>query len=151
MTDQTTGILQRYGRFLWGGAALLLLLVLLGSFVPPGSSDGGSEADAQARAESLSGSFIEEGLKPDLLVGDIIGAASRHLTVLVQAVIRSDDRFTTVRIWRLDGALIYSTRPGGRHRRHRGRRSVDRAGVGRPDGERPLERRHVPRRSPATR
>jgi hypothetical protein len=112
MTDQTTGILQRYGRFLWGGAALLLLLVLLGSLVLPGSSDGGSEADAQARAESLSGSFIEEELKPDLLVGDIIGAASRHLTVLVQAVIRSDDRFTTVRIWRLDGALIYSTAQG---------------------------------------
>jgi hypothetical protein len=112
MTDQTTGILQRYGRFLWGGAALLLLLVLLGSLVLPGSSDGGSEADAQARAESLSGSFIEEELKPDLLVGDIIGAASRHLTVLVQAVIRSDNRFTTVRIWRLDGALIYSTAQG---------------------------------------
>ena len=112
MTDQTRGVLDRYGRFLWGGAALLLLLVLLGSVVLPGSSDGGSEADAQARAESLSGSFIEKELSPDLLARDITGAASRHLTVLVQAVIRSDDRFTTVRIWRLDGALIYSTAQG---------------------------------------
>ncbi len=112
MTDQTTGALDRYGRFLWGGAALLLLLVLLASVVLTGSSDGGSEAEAQARAQSLSGSFIEEELSADLLARDITGAASRHLTVLVQAVIRSDDRFTTVRIWRLDGALIYSTAQG---------------------------------------
>ena len=112
MTDQIIGVLRRYGRFLWGGAALLLLLVLLGSVVLSGSSVGGAEADAQARAESLSGSVIEEELTPDLLVRDITGTASRHLTVLVQAVIRSDDRFTTVRIWRLDGALIYSTAQG---------------------------------------
>ena len=112
MTDQITGVLRRYGGFIWGGAALLLLLVLLGSVVLPGSSDGASEADAQARAESLSGSFIEQELSPDLLARDITGGASRHLTVLVQAVMRSDDRFTTVRIWRVDGALIYSTAQG---------------------------------------
>ena len=112
MTDQTTGVLRRFGRFLWAGAAVLLLLVLLGSVALSRSSVGRSEAEAQARAESLSGSFIEEELSPDLLARDITGAASRHLTVLVQAVSRSDDRFTTVRIWRLDGALIYSTAQG---------------------------------------
>jgi len=109
MIEQTTRVLRRYGRFLRAGAALLLLLVLLGSLVLPGSSVGGSEAAAQSRAESLSGSFIEQELTPNLLARDITGNASRHLTVLVQAVTRSDDRFTTVRIWRLDGALIYST------------------------------------------
>ncbi|HJY33093.1 MAG TPA: hypothetical protein VJ573_09350 [Actinomycetota bacterium] len=112
MTDQIREVLRRYGRFVWGGAALLLLLVLLGSVVVPDSSDEEAEADAQARAESLSGSFIEQELSPALLARDITGAASRHLTVLVQAVIRSDDRFTTIRIWRLDGALIYSTAQG---------------------------------------
>jgi hypothetical protein len=112
MIDQITGVLRRYGGFIWGGAALLLVLVLLWSVVLPASSDGGSEADAEARAESLSGSFIEQELTPDLLARDINGAASRHLTVLVQAVMRSDDRFTTVRIWRVDGALIFSTAPG---------------------------------------
>jgi hypothetical protein len=112
MTDQIREVLRRFGRFVWGGAALLLLLVLLGSVVLPGSSDAEAEADAQARAESLSGSFIEQELSPALVARDITGAASRHLTVLVQAVIRSDDRFTTVRIWRLDGALIYSTAQG---------------------------------------
>jgi hypothetical protein len=109
MTDQITGVLRRYGRFLWGGAALLLLLVLLGSVVLSGSSVGRAEADAQARAERLSGSVIEEVLKPDLLVRDITGVAARDLTVLVQAVTLSDERFTTVRIWRLDGALIFSS------------------------------------------
>ena len=112
MTDRITGILRRHARLLWGGAAVLLLLVLLGSLVLSGASVGGAEADAQARAESLSGSVIEEELTPDLLVRDITGATSRDLMVLVQAVTLSDDRFTSVRIWRLDGALIYSTAQG---------------------------------------
>ena len=109
MSEHTTGILGRYGRYLWGGAALLLLVVLLGSVVLSASSVGGAETDAQARAESLSGSVIEEDLTADLLARDITGTAYRDLTVRVQAGILSDDRFATVRIWRLDGALIYST------------------------------------------
>ena len=108
MTDQRIGILDRYGRFVWGGAALLLLLVLVGSVVLSGSSVAGAEQDAQARAESLSASVVEEELTPDLLARDIRGTAYRDLTVRVQAGILSDDRFTGVRIWRLDGALIYS-------------------------------------------
>jgi hypothetical protein len=103
------GIIDRYGRFVWGGAALLLLLVLVGSVVLSGSSVAGAEQDAQVRAESLSGSVVEEELTPDLLARDIGGTAYRDLTVRVQAGILSDDRFTAVRIWRLDGALIYST------------------------------------------
>ena len=109
MTDQRMGILDRYGRFVWGGAALLLLLFLVGSVVLSGSSVAGAEQDAQVRAESLSGSVVEEELTPDLLARDIGGTAYRDLTVRVQAGILSDDRFTVVRIWRLDGALIYST------------------------------------------
>jgi hypothetical protein len=109
MTDRRLGILDRYGRFVWGGAVLLLLLVLVGSVVLSGSSVAGAEQDAQVRAESLSASVVEEELTPDLLARDIGGTASRDLTVRVRAGILSDDRFTVVRIWRLDGALIYST------------------------------------------
>jgi len=109
MTDQRIGILDRYGRFVWGGAALVLLLVLVGSVVLSGSSIAGAEQDAQVRAESLSRSVVEVGLTSDLLARDIGGAADRDLTGRVQAGILSDDRFTVVRIWRLDGALIYST------------------------------------------
>jgi hypothetical protein len=109
MTDQRMGIIDRYGRFIWGGAALLLLLVLVGSVLLSGSAVAGAEQDAQVRAESLSGSVVEEELTPDLLARDIGGTDHRDLTVRVQAGILSDDRFTVVRIWRLDGALIYST------------------------------------------
>jgi len=109
MTDQRTAIIDRYGRFVWGGAALLLLLVLVGSVVLSGSSVAGAEQDAQVRAESLSGSVVEDELTPDLLARDIGGTAYRDLAVRVQAGILSDDRFTVVRIWRLDGALVYST------------------------------------------
>jgi len=109
MIDQRMGIIDRYGRFVWGGAALLLLLVLVGSVVLSGSSVAGAEQDAQVRAESLSGSVVEEELTPDLLARDIGGTDYRDLTVRVRAGILSDDRFAVVRIWRLDGALIYST------------------------------------------
>jgi hypothetical protein len=109
MIDQRMGIIDRYGRFAWGGAALLLLLVLVGSVILSASSVAGAEQDAQVRAESLSGSVVEEELTPDLLARDIGGTDHRDLTVRVQAGILSDDRFTVVRIWRLDGALIYST------------------------------------------
>jgi hypothetical protein len=109
MTDQRMSILDRYGRFVWGAAALLLLLVLVGSVVLSGSSVAGAEQDAQLRAESLSGSVVEEELTADLLARDIGGTEYRDLTVRVQAGILSDDRFTVVRIWRVDSALIYST------------------------------------------
>ncbi|HEX6580320.1 MAG TPA: hypothetical protein VF195_05550 [Actinomycetota bacterium] len=109
MTDRRMGIIDRYGRFVWGGAALLLLFVLIVSVTLSGSSVAGAEQDAQVRAESLSGSVVEEELTPDLLARDIGGTAYRDLTARVQAGILSDDRFTVVRIWRLDGALIYST------------------------------------------
>lgn len=109
MTEQRTGLLDRYGRFVWGGAALLLLLVLVGSVVLSGSSVQGAEADAQARAESLAASVVEEELTADLLTRDIGGTAYSDLTARVHAGTLSDDRFSVVRIWRLDGALIYST------------------------------------------
>ena len=108
MTDQRTGLLGRYGRFLWGGAALLLL-VLVASVFLSGSSVDGAEQDARARAESLSASVVEDQLTADLLTRDITGTAHRDLTVRIQAGILSDDRFTVVRIWRFDGALVYST------------------------------------------
>ena len=109
MTETETGFFGRYGRFVWGGAAALLLLVLAASFVLSGSSVSGAELEAQQRAEGLASSVVEEQLTPDLLTRDIDGTDYRDLTVRVQAGILSDDRFQIVRIWRLDGGLIYST------------------------------------------
>lgn len=109
MTEQETGFLGRYGRFVWGGAAALLLLALAATFVLSGSSVSGAELEATQHAEGLASSVVEEQLTPDLLTRDIDGTAYRDLTVRVQAGILSDDRFEVVRIWRLDGSLIYST------------------------------------------
>ena len=109
MSERETGFLGRYGRFVWGGAAALLLLALAASFMLSGSAVSSAEARAQARAENLSASVVEEQLTPDLLARDIGGTDYRDLTVRVQAGILSDERFEVVRIWRLDGALIYST------------------------------------------
>lgn len=109
MTERETGFLGRYGRHVWGGAAALLLLVLVASFVLSGSSVSAAEREAQERATSLASSVVEEQLTPDLMTRDIDGTDYRDLTVRVQAGILSDDRFEVVRIWRLDGGLIYST------------------------------------------
>ena len=78
---------------MWGGAAALLLLVLAASFVLSGSSVSSAEAAAQARAENLASSVVEEQLTTDLLARDIDGTDYRDLTVRVQAGILSDDRF----------------------------------------------------------
>ena len=109
MTEGETGFLGRYGGFVWGGAAALLLLLLGASFVLPGSSVSRAEREAQEHAESLSSSVVDAQLTPDLLTRDIDGIDRRDLTVRVQEGILSDDRFEVVRIWRLDGGLIYST------------------------------------------
>jgi chromosome segregation ATPase len=109
MTERETGFIGRYGRYIWGGAAALLLLVLLASFVLSGSSVSAAEQQAQEHAASLAASVVEEQLTPDLLTRDIDGTDYRDLTVRVQAGILSDERFELVRIWRLDGGLIYST------------------------------------------
>jgi hypothetical protein len=109
MTERKTGFLGRYGGFVWGGAAALLLLLLVASFVLPGSSVSGAEREAQEHAESLASSVVDAQLTPDLLTRDIHGTDRRDLTLRVQAGILSDDRFEVVRIWRLDGGLIYST------------------------------------------
>jgi len=109
MTEQETGFLGRYGRFVWGGAAVLLLLALAATFVLSGSSVSAAEQKATQHAESLASSVVEEQLTPDLLTRDIDGTDYRDLTVRIQAGILSDDRFEVVRIWRLDGSLIYST------------------------------------------
>jgi hypothetical protein len=99
MTDQTTG--SSAGRLLWAGAAVLLLLVLLGSVALPflGRKVGGGRR--QARAESLSGSFIEEELARP--------ACARHHRCRLSPPDgpgpggEPSYRFTTVGIWRLDG------------------------------------------------
>ena len=109
MTERETGFLGRYGRFVWGGAAALLLLVLAASFVLSGSSVSSAEQQAQQHAQDVASSVVEEQLTPDVLTRDIDGTDYRNLTVRVQAGILSDDRFEVVRIWRLDGGLIYST------------------------------------------
>lgn len=109
MTEGETGFLGRYGGFVWGGAAALLLLLLVGSFVLPGSSVSQAEREAQEHAESLASSVVDAQLTPDLLTRDLDGTDRRDLTLRVREGILSDDRFEAVRIWRLDGGLIYST------------------------------------------
>lgn len=109
VTEQTRRAAGRFGRLMWGGIALLLLLALVGSLAMSGSSIGAAEREAEAWAVAASSSVVETDLTPDLLSRDITGETYRDLIVRVQAGILSDDRVTVVRIWRIDGGLIFST------------------------------------------
>jgi hypothetical protein len=109
VTEQTRRAAGRFGRLMWGGIALLLLLTLVGSLAMSGSSVGAAEREAEAWAVAASSSVVETDLTPDLLSRDITGETYRDLIVRVQAGILSDDRVTVVRIWRIDGGLIFST------------------------------------------
>lgn len=109
MSEKTSGVVSRYGRVLWGASALVLLLALVASLVLSGSSVAAAEREAQARAQDMTSSVIATELNADLLSRKIGGTASLALTVRIQADILSDDRVESVRIWAVDGSLIYST------------------------------------------
>ncbi len=109
MSEKTSGVISRYGRVLWGASALVLLLALVASLVLSGSSVAAAEREAQARAQDMTSSVIATELNADLLSRKIGGTASLALTVRIQAGILSDDRVEVVRIWAVDGSLIYST------------------------------------------
>ena len=109
MSEQGSGIGGRKGPIAWGGLALLFLGALLGSIVFANAAVEASERDAIDRAEDVTASIVASELTPELVLWDITGEEYRTLIVAVQAGILSDDQVVTVRVWRSDGDLIFST------------------------------------------
>ena len=149
MTDRITGILRRYGRLRGAEPPCCSCSFYSGPWSCPLPRSGGRggrpgtgrepvglgrRAGAHARPARAGHHRCSvsppDGLGPG---GDPVGRAVHDRPDLAAG--RGLDLFD---------------RPGGRHERHRRRRSVDRAGARRPDRERPLQRRHAPRRSHAT-
>ena len=109
MSEQGSGIRGRKGPIAWGVLALLLSGALLGSMVLAEAAVEASERDAIDRAEDVTASIVASELTPELVLRDITGDDYRTLIVAIQAGILSDDQVVTVRVWRSDGDLIFST------------------------------------------
>ena len=109
MSEQGSGTRGRKGPIVWGGLALLTLVALGGSVFLSKAAVTASERDAVDRAEDLTASIVASELTRELVLQDITGEDYRRLLVAVQAGILSDDQVVTVRVWRTDGNLLFST------------------------------------------
>lgn len=109
MSEQGSGTRGRRGPIVWGGLALLTLVALGSSVFLSNAGVTASERDAVDRAEDLTASIVASELTRELVLQDITGEDYRRLLVAVQAGILSDDQVVTVRVWRTDGNLLFST------------------------------------------
>ncbi len=86
-----------------------MLVVLGGTVFLSNAAVSASRRDAIDRAEDLTASIVASELTRELVLQDITGDDYRRLLVAIQAGILSDDQIATVRVWRTDGNLIFST------------------------------------------
>jgi len=99
----------RNGRIAWGAGVLVLLAALVATIPLSGGSLASAEAEAKRWAEDKALEVVVGGVGPEIVARDVAGDEYNRLLVRVQAGILSDDQATTVRIWRIDGNLLFST------------------------------------------
>ena len=99
----------RNGRIAWGVGALALLAVLVATIPWSAGSLASAEAEAKRWAEDKALEVVVGGVEPDIVAKDVVGEDFANLLVRVQAGILADDQASTVRIWRIDGNLLFST------------------------------------------
>lgn len=96
------------GRFL-AGLAVALLVVLGLSFLLSSTALEDEEGAAAQRAERLTSSVVAPGLTPELVTAEIEGTDYRDLLIRVQDEVLTQDGAVAVRIWTLDGELVFSS------------------------------------------
>lgn len=99
----------RNGRIAWGAGAFGLVALLVATIKLSGGSLVSAEAEAQRWAEDKALEVVVSGVGPEIVAKDVAGDDYRRLLVRIQAGILSEDQATTVRIWRIDGNLLFST------------------------------------------
>ncbi|HJS26746.1 MAG TPA: hypothetical protein VJ913_06445 [Actinomycetota bacterium] len=102
----------RNGRIAWGAGALGLLALSVATFPLSEGSLASAEAEAGRWAEDKALEVVVSGVGPEIVAGDVSGEDYRKLLVRIQAGILSNDQASTVRIWRIDGNLLFSTAQG---------------------------------------
>ena len=105
--EKLTG--AKRSRLVWGVILLLLAAGLALSFVFAYSAVGGQQRAAQARAVEYTTKKPLSELTPSQVQKSIVGEPYKALLKEIAEEILSDDRVLRVRIWELEGTLIFST------------------------------------------
>lgn len=105
--EKLTG--AKRSRLVWGVVLLLLAAGLALSFVFAYSAVGGQKRGAQARAVEYTTRKPLSELLPSEVQESIVGEPYTALLKEIAEQILSDDRVLRVRIWELEGTLIFST------------------------------------------
>lgn len=105
--EKLTG--SKRSRLVWGVVLLLLAAGLALSFAFAYSAVGGQQRAAQARAVEYTTKRPLSDLLPSQVQKSIVGEPYKALLKEIAEQILSDDRVLRVRIWELDGTLIFST------------------------------------------
>lgn len=103
---------SRVSRLGWGLALLGLGAVLFLTFVFGWSAVGGQQRAAQARSVRYTTKPPLSGLSPSQVSKPIVGEAAKNLRNGVGSKILSDSRVARIRIWSLDGTLVFSSDSG---------------------------------------
>jgi hypothetical protein len=103
---------SRVSRLGWGLALLGLGAVLFLTFVFGWSAVGGQQRAAQARSVRDTTKPPLSGLSPSQVSKPIVGEAAKNLRNGVGSKILSDSRVARIRIWSLDGTLVFSSDSG---------------------------------------
>ncbi|HEX9717982.1 MAG TPA: hypothetical protein VGA93_08580, partial [Actinomycetota bacterium] len=105
--EKLTG--SKRSRLVWGVVLLLLAAGLALSFVFAYSAVGAQKRAAQARAVEYTTKRPLSDLLPSQVQKSIVGEPYKALLKEIAEQILSDDRVLRVRIWQLEGTLIFST------------------------------------------
>jgi hypothetical protein len=100
---------DRQSRFIWGGATAGFVVLGLLAFVGGRAALSTQERNAEELAVGYTDTVLFEALDADLLGDEIRGRNYRDLIIQVQGGIMTDEGVARVRIWALDGTLLFST------------------------------------------
>ncbi len=100
---------DRQSRFIWGGATAGFVVLGLLAIVGGRAALSTQERNAEELAVGYTDTVLFEALDADLLGDEIRGRNYRDLIIQVQGGIMTDEGVARVRIWALDGTLLFST------------------------------------------
>ena len=111
-------------RFLWGGLTASFALLLVFALSGEGGAIRRQERDAQTRAIHYTETTLQQNLDEHLVIGPMLTDEHDALLVPVRAEIMVDDDVARVRLFEVDGSLLFSTDAADRVGSGEGEQSV---------------------------
>jgi hypothetical protein len=111
-------------RFLWGGLTVSFALLLVFALSGERGAIRQQERDAQTRAIQYTETTLQQNLDEHLVIGPMLTDEHDALLVPIRAEIMVNDDVARVRLFELDGSLLFSTDAGDRVGSGEGEQSV---------------------------